>query len=442
MADASEPARRRVLLLAPCADGTDVGEARTAFEWIRRIAEHHDVTVLTYHKRNRPPVGPQLEALGLPGLEVVESIDLPVVGRWERFNSLAKPGYVSWYRRARAFIRAALAAPGGEHRWDVAHQLVPLALRYPSPAAGLGIPLIVGPIAGSVPTPTAFRSEVASAAWYTQLRGLDHWRLAHDRLLRRTYESADLVIGAAPYVADTLASAGMRVQQFVVQSEVGVTELAGAGSPASEREATGEAGNLRLLFVGRVIRTKGVRDAVRAMSHLRDLPGVTLDIVGDGEDRAPCEAEAATLGVTDRVTFHGRRPFAEIPSIYAAADAFLFPSFREPSGNVVVEALGYGLPVIAADRGGPAAVVDDTCGVVVPVTTPDQFAAELAAAIRGLATDPRRVLRLGAGAQARIAGSFLWDAKVAWLLARYDEVIDARARRSRSGVGATGPRCP
>ena len=87
-------------------------------------------------------------------------------------------------------------------------------MRYPSPAAGLGLPLVIGPVGGSLESPPGFTGEEGATPWWQRLRQLDAWRIRHDRLLRRTYESADCVIGIADYVAEFLSGpahpAGLR----------------------------------------------------------------------------------------------------------------------------------------------------------------------------------------------------------------------------------------
>jgi glycosyltransferase involved in cell wall biosynthesis len=178
-----------------------------------------------------------------------------------------------------------------------------------------------------------------------------------------------------------------------------------------------------LLFVGRVIRSKGVRDAVRALAKLTDCDRLMFDVVGDGDDLAACKSEAEELGVSGLVTFHGRLPRNDIDAFYARADVFVFPSFREPSGNVVLEAMSYGLAMVVADRGGPGFVVDEACGFRVPVADPQQFADGIAACIRRLAAEPRLVESMGAAAREKIRQKFLWDAKVERLEEIYRSVL-------------------
>lgn len=397
----------RVLLIAPHCDGADVGEARSTWQWARRLADQCQMTVLTYNKSGCRSVAEQI-----PCARVVEWNDIPLFGRFERFNSIAKPGYVLFFMRARRWIKSAIRS--GE-RFDVVHQVSPLAMRYPSPAAGFGVPLVVGPIGGSVPTPSGFEREFRGDKWYVRLRVLDHLRFRWDPLLRRSYKSAAVVIGVAPYVQGLLAPCGIR--RFEVMAETGLEEL-----PAECPEHVERSAPLRLLFVGRVVRTKGVRYAVRAMAHAKGVPGVRLDIVGDGDDLVFCKEEATRLAVNDRVKFHGQVPRDRVEEFYRAADVFLFPSLREPSGNVVFEAMGHGLPVIAADAGGPGFVVDETSGIKIGLDNPEQFVCGLGEAICKLASDPALVESLGQGARSRMSTMAIWDRKIDWMLDMYNEM--------------------
>ena len=418
---------RRVLLIASSLDGTDISEPEVAYHWAVRLTARHDVTVLTSRKRDRASARDQL-----PLARFVEWPEWPLVGRAETLNNLLHPSYVGFYAQVRRWIRRALR--DGE-QFDIVHQLTPMALRYPSPAIGLVPRLVIGPMAGALPTPTGFADEMGAAPFYMKLRTLDRWRFAHDPILRRSMTEASVILGGAPYVRDVLA--GVPVRRFEVMSEHGVAEL----PPAQDRPPR-EPGQLKGLFVGRIIRSKGLRDAIRALSVLSDLPGVTLDVAGVGPDRDDCEAEARRLGVADRVRFLGWKTRAEVTELYRQADAFIFPSFREPTGGVVIEAMSYGLPVVVADYGGPAALVSADSGIRVAPTDPARYAVDLAAAIRDLAADPERGTALGSGGatprrgpvpvelEARVARRPVRGAPAGQLTA------DARVRRCRGAARA------
>src|SRR5262249_62349607 len=100
----------------------------------------------------------------------------------------------------------------------------------------------------------------------------------------------------------------------------------------------------------------------------------------------------------------------------------------EPGGNVAFEAMGHGLAAVVCDRGGPAAVVDDTCGIQVPSVTPDQLAQDVAAAVAGLVRDRTRRLALGDGAVKRVADIGLWDRKIDHAEVLYSEVLTSGPR--------------
>jgi glycosyltransferase involved in cell wall biosynthesis len=298
-------------------------------------------------------------------------------------------------------------------RFDVAHQLLPLAMRYPSPLAGLGIPYLIGPVGGSLENPPGFADD--TSAWYVRLRALDRLRLRRDPLLRRAYLDADCVLGIAPYVREILGD--LDVHRFEVMSDTGLIALPVLGArPAFD-------GTVKLLYVGRIVRTKGLRDAIGALRYLTTSTPVVLEVVGDGPDMPACEALVLELGLERTVRFHGRQPRERVDDFYRAADVFVFPSYREPGGNVVLEAMGYGVPLVVSDRGGPASSVDDTCAIRVHPDSPDQYARELAVAITRLVDDPGLRTQMGAAARERVADIALWDRKVDRLEALYNDVL-------------------
>jgi glycogen synthase len=143
-----------------------------------------------------------------------------------------------------------------------------------------------------------------------------------------------------------------------------------------------------LLYVGRLDPRKGADVALAALDHLP--PQATLTIAGRGE-----------VDHGARVRALGFVPQANLPYVYAAADAVLFPSrWDEPWGLVPLEAMGLGRPVVATARGGSAEYLRDGVNALV---VPHDDPAAVAAAVRRLAEDPalRAQLREGGLATAR-----------------------------------------
>jgi len=106
-----------------------------------------------------------------------------------------------------------------------------------------------------------------------------------------------------------------------------------------------------VLFVGQVIRGKGVDLLLRALAKVR-VP-FEASILGDGNHRPYCERLSAQLGLQDRVRFHGFVPSGELKNFYQDASLLAVSSvWPEPFGLVGQEAMFYGLPVVGFDAGG------------------------------------------------------------------------------------------
>jgi len=236
-------------------------------------------------------------------------------------------------------------------------------------------------------------------------------------MLRRSFEGADCVVGIAPYVREALA--GLKLRRLEIMSETALDTV------PDEVDRVGRSGPVRLLYVGRLVRTKGIRDVVRAMALLHDLP-VVLDVVGEGPERGACEALIAEQGLQDRVVLHGWKSRTEVAGFYRAADVFVFPSYREPGGNVALEAMGYSLPLIVVDRGGPGSAVSAACALKLGASTPEALAADVAAAIRRLATDPGMRCRMGKAARAHVLATGLWSVRIERMSELYAELAAGR----------------
>lgn len=130
----------------------------------------------------------------------------------------------------------------------------------------------------------------------------------------------------------------------------------------------------RLLFVGLLVRRKGVHLLLDAMAAAALPEDVTLQVAGDGPERDALAAQAARLGLQSRVHMLGFRP--DVPELLHRADAFVLPSLMEQQPLVLIEALGAGKPVIATDVGGVRDMVSDV-GLLVPPADASALAAAL-----------------------------------------------------------------
>jgi len=109
-----------------------------------------------------------------------------------------------------------------------------------------------------------------------------------------------------------------------------------------------------LVSVGHLVERKGHHLVIEALDHL---PGVSLVIVGDGEERERLRAAAAQPGRQGRVFFAGAQPNVALSDWYSAADALVLASSREGWANVLLESMACGTPVVATRIWGTPEVV-------------------------------------------------------------------------------------
>lgn len=194
-----------------------------------------------------------------------------------------------------------------------------------------------------------------------------------------------------------------------------------AALPHSSSSLRHSSSGATVLFVGRLVERKGVAHLIEALGQLEDQRRTQLVVVGEGPERPRLEARARELGLSDRVVFRGRISDAELRRAYESADVFVLPAILDSRGDteglgvVLLEAMNYGVPVIASRAGGIVdIVVDGETGVLVPPGD----APALAGAVQKVLADPARARELGEAGRRHLAEQFSWDA----ILARFEAV--------------------
>jgi glycosyltransferase involved in cell wall biosynthesis len=229
-------------------------------------------------------------------------------------------------------------------------------------------------------------------------------------LLHRIYRSSDAIVTYGRHVSANLEGHGVDpARLFEAPQSIGNERF--LAHPGEEQVA---ALRLRLdvgerpvvLYVGRLQEGKGLHTLLSAFATLS--PGAILVLVGDGPLASDLAAEAARLGVSDRVRFAGHMANEEVATCYRLADLFVLPSeptafFSEPWGLVVNEAMAAGACVVTSDMVGAA-----RHGLVESGRTGGVFATgsveNLAATLRELLADEGARRRLAESGRQEVLG--------------------------------------
>lgn len=240
---------------------------------------------------------------------------------------------------------------------------------------------------------------------FFELAPIPAWkRFAHVGLDRLTTRAAKAVIAPTAAVAREAIARGAppdRVHQIPLGYELGAI-APDPGKVVRLREELGLNGRLSGVTVGRLAWEKDHETALRAWALVgRSRAGAILLVVGEGPRRAPLERLARELGIADVVRFIGQR--SDVPALLTAADVVIHTSLTESTGQVLLEALAVGRPLVSTPVGAVAQYLRDRVHcLVVPFRDP----VATAAAIDRVASDPALGHRLGAAGRAAVLEVF------------------------------------
>ncbi len=381
---------------------------------MRRIAlftgnYHHipDGVSLTLNRLVR-----HLEASGDSVLVFAPTVDDPPMehsGTLVPVPSVSAPGRPE-YRLSTRFprkARAALRAFGP----DIVHVATPdlLGFRALRWAQAAGVPVVA-----------SYHTHFPSYLDYYKLGRLESalWRYA-----RWFYNRCEQIYVPSWPMADVLRDHGVEAEIKLWTRGVELDRFGPDHRSDEWRAARGFApADVVVAFIGRLVWEKGLDVYADVLTGLqsRGLAARAL-IVGDGP------AQDALRGRLDgSAVFTGHLEGADLSTAYASADAFLFPSETETFGNVTLEAMASGLPVVAADAAGSRMLVED--GVTGHLCTPRDADAFLEATA-ALVVDAGARSRMGAAARER-ASTYSWPAVLDRILGYYDDVLQREGRSS------------
>ena len=329
--------------------------------------------------------------------------DMPAVERIKRSPVFAAllPSYVAAGSRAARRIAR-------DGNFDVVHAF------WPIPHGILGVAARNGS-----------RAALVSTFFSAELTWSGAARKVFAPILRRIVDGSDAVTVISTYT-------GNRLREYV-PGVATVTIPFGAASVShglrDGRAARKKEDPFELLFVGRLVRRKGVDVLLRAAKLLSEDSRLTVRVVGGGPELDSLRALSATLGVNHRVKFDGVVTAARIDELFSACDALVLPAIVTETGDteglgvVLIEAMGYGKPVIASAAGGIIDIVaDGDTGLLAPPGDP----AALANAIKRAMDQPEQLEQIAQRGTAFAERAFGWNTIVEELSEVYETAVQKR----------------
>jgi glycosyltransferase involved in cell wall biosynthesis len=416
----------KILISAYACEPGRGAEPGVGWNLVRELSRHHELAVLT-RANNRASI----EAVDEPWVANVNwvFVDPP---KWLTFWKSGRHGlrffYVLWQLSA---LAAARRLHQSEH-FDVVHHLTFGTYLVPSPLIRLGIPFVIGPVGGGEVTPPMLGGTYTTAARLSEFgRSFMRELIRLVPPMTRPLAKAAAVIAATPQTAIALETMGLDPVHVLPQSGIGNDEVGRFVAPGPVPRPPD--GTLRVVVASRLIGWKAVNLAIEAIAEVvRRGVKVHLDILQRGPELQRLEALTSRLGITRHVTFRGRLgSLEEVFTCLTASDVLLHPALHEAFGQICLESLALGVPVVALDWCGPGMIVNPECGRTVTPGDLEETIQRLADALCELAVlGPAERRALSEAGRERAHSEFHWAKLADEIHQIYQDVAYSLSRRS------------
>lgn len=342
----------RILLNAYACEPNQGSEPGVGWHWAIELSKDKskEVHVLT-RANNKAVIDEYWLGNDKPNNLYFHYYDLPNAWIWLKHHGMPVNIYYSlWLYGAGCFAKTL----NDRLHFDMAHHLTFGVFRDACFLYKLHIPYVVGPVGGgeaaphSLTTLFSFKEKVKECT-----RSLANTLCFLNLFLYKNYNKASLILSKTK---DTKRVLKRWQEKTIVSLEIGINEL---HQEIIEREKNS------FLYVGRFTYWKGYQLALMAFKKYHENhPDATLKMIGRG-DMAKINEFVETNNLQNQIEVIPWIEQSELKKYYATNSAMIFPSMHDSSGNVVLEALSFGLPVICLDCGGPATILGETLSCLI-----------------------------------------------------------------------------
>lgn len=377
-------------------------------------AKKHNVFVITKEEQ-RPYIEKYLQSQPVRNLKFFY-VDIPAVYKKLFIGPMYSGRLNFWNRRAMSRAKEICV----KEKIDVIHQITPIEFRSIGDYGKIpGVKFVCGPIGGGVQMPKELLGYLGSKhRLVEQIRTIANWWYKTVLAAIKKFKNIDDFLFVNKETAAYLESLIPSDIHPTIQTEVGLSQE----ELASERQYR-TSGRCHFLVAGRLIYLKGHRFLFDALKRLPEDSDYVCRIVGDGPEKAALQDICSGDPVLSKhVQIVGSIAYEQMQKEYESADVLVFPSFREATGSVILEAMSKGVPVITIDKFGGAILLDENTGWLYTGTDRESYIENLKNAILECIDNPEEVARRGANA--RIAAeNHTWEKKVHGYLCMYNSLV-------------------
>lgn len=378
-------------------------EDSIGWNWVLQYEKNYkkgDRIIFLTKKFNEKDTRRGLKEFNIQHVELV-IVDVPDALNWfrEKHSAFHHMYYILWQHWAWLWVKHSGI------RFDVIHHVTMNDYRIPSELyKAKGAKVIWGPMGGAQVTPRplkVYEKNQLVASFREFVNKSCSWNPFYKKALRSYYKI---------YCINNETQ--KQISRIVGKDVPLMPELALRDEYKNLPIRKGKNDILKIVFVGRLIGKKGIAFLVDALSLMPTDIDWELLIFGDGDDRALIEKQIADSCIGKNVKLMGNRPLNQIAEAYQQADVFVLPSLRETSGNVLLEAMAYAVPIVAFDTSFCRLLKEVDCGVFINTEQAlDNIKEDYCKAIVTLEQDKELAKQMGLNGYKYVNSKLTWDEK-------------------------------
>ncbi len=400
--------------------GSEIG---MGWNWVTSLANHCRLTVIT-ESGFKDDIEESLLKLSLRHIPEFHFIDIGETGR-KLFWKQGSFSFYRYYRKWQALAYLAALDILKTKDFDLVHQLNMIGYREPGFLWKIKTkPFIWGPVGGFTLMPLRFLPAIGvRSALFFVVKNLINVAQMHSlSRVKKAFSRSDVVL-AATNEAQFSIKKNYNINAFVLNE---------TGARNGNSDLLIKRNNVVpvIIWCGLITGRKALPLALKTINKLDKTKDFQFHIFGDGPDRVFCERLAKKLGIESKCFWHGQVENAKVILKMRGADLLFFTSLVEGTPHVVLEALANGCPVICHDTCGQGSVVNEKCGIKIPVISPDKSVTLFAQSINELFANHEKITSLSLGAKKR-AEELSWDNKVTEMLNFYNLAIRKHIEKNK-----------
>lgn len=378
-------------------------EDSIGWNWVLQYEKNYkkgDRIILLTKKFNEKDTRRGLKEFNIQHVELV-IVDVPDALNWfrEKHSAFHHMYYILWQHWAWLWVKHSGI------RFDVIHHVTMNDYRIPSELyKAKGAKVIWGPMGGAQVTPRplkVYEKNQLVASFREFVNKSCSWNPFYKKALRSYYKIYCINNETQKQISRIVGKDVPLMPELALRDEYKNLPI---------RKEKNDI--LKIVFVGRLIGKKGIAFLVDALSLMPTDIDWELLIFGDGDDRALIEKQIADSCIGKNVKLMGNRPLNQIAEAYQQADVFVLPSLRETSGNVLLEAMAYAVPIVAFDTSFCRLLKEVDCGVFINTEQAlDNIKEDYCKAIVTLEQDKELAKQMGLNGYKYVNSKLTWDEK-------------------------------